>query len=462
MVTKIKFYQPILGLLLTGLCVLPCQALTIIGKLGPKQGITLFYGGENMCRLINHSENDTTIIREVSITGLTEFRYSVGYKIGNKLMRARHTMLLLPTDKLVFKKEGNELVPLSKPIASIFLDQHIDVGFYAIEEEPNPKKQTLSEFDSYVKNQLEKFKRDSSTIQTIYKTNILTEEERQKWTDFTRITFIAKIFRLAEDKQNFKVELYKDLFDEALAYVGEQNINGDLMSIMFTNLSNYWVRLQNNTRTKKTDFVDFYIENRNKINAGYIHDAFVKYIKNFSDKTSLTYTNNVARIRNYAVAYDQKLIDKTFNIRFLDMEKVNLKNIKNETITLNQVAFNAGKKYLFIDMWASWCIPCREQLPTLEQFKEKFAVEDILFLNVSTDKERVKWVKALEEEGVSRQPYQFRLVNSQQSELTTFFNIVTIPRYLILDRTGMVINDRFYLPTDPEFKPALISVLEKK
>ena len=54
-------------------------------------------------------------------------------------------------------------------------------------------------------------------------------------------------------------------------------------------------------------------------------------------------------------------------------------------------------KYLLIDFWASWCGPCRKEIPVLKQAYQKFAGKDIEFMSVSIYKDRAAWLKAVGE-----------------------------------------------------------------
>ena len=54
------------------------------------------------------------------------------------------------------------------------------------------------------------------------------------------------------------------------------------------------------------------------------------------------------------------------------------------------------RKYLYIDLWASWCGPCKRELPHLKRLSERFADREILFLGLSVDSERDDWEKALD------------------------------------------------------------------
>ena len=61
----------------------------------------------------------------------------------------------------------------------------------------------------------------------------------------------------------------------------------------------------------------------------------------------------------------------------------------------------AGKKYLLVDFWASWCDPCRREIPNLKKLYEQFAPKGLEVVSISIDKDEEDWKEALEEEQLS-------------------------------------------------------------
>jgi thiol-disulfide isomerase/thioredoxin len=59
---------------------------------------------------------------------------------------------------------------------------------------------------------------------------------------------------------------------------------------------------------------------------------------------------------------------------------------------------NDGKKYILVDFWASWCAPCRREIPNLKKLYAQYSSEGFEIISLSIDKKEVDWEKALEEE----------------------------------------------------------------
>lgn len=57
-----------------------------------------------------------------------------------------------------------------------------------------------------------------------------------------------------------------------------------------------------------------------------------------------------------------------------------------------------GKRYLLFDVWASWCGPCRREIPNFKAVYEQYKDKGFGIVSISADEDNAAWVKALEEE----------------------------------------------------------------
>lgn len=108
-------------------------------------------------------------------------------------------------------------------------------------------------------------------------------------------------------------------------------------------------------------------------------------------------------------------------------------DIKGNTYNLSQFR----GKYVYIDVWASWCGPCRREIPFLNQLKVKFADKNIEIIGISLDENKADWENAIKGEGLTGvQLY----AGGWENELCDFFKITGIPRFILLDKQGKIIN----------------------
>lgn len=73
-----------------------------------------------------------------------------------------------------------------------------------------------------------------------------------------------------------------------------------------------------------------------------------------------------------------------------------VKDTEGKDVTL--ASLRQGKKYLLIDFWASWCNPCRKEIPNLKKLYKLYADQGFDIVSISIDKKKADWEKALKEE----------------------------------------------------------------
>ena len=115
-------------------------------------------------------------------------------------------------------------------------------------------------------------------------------------------------------------------------------------------------------------------------------------------------------------------------------------NVKGETKSLKDFA----GKYVYIDVWATWCNPCREQQAELKKLEKLFEGRRIAFVSLSIDKDKAAWEKMVRDE---------KLVGNQlwMGDNTSFkevYGINSIPRFILLDKNGRIIDANMTKPSD--------------
>lgn len=113
--------------------------------------------------------------------------------------------------------------------------------------------------------------------------------------------------------------------------------------------------------------------------------------------------------------------------------------------------------YVFIDCWASWCGPCRGEIPKLKQLEEKFAGKDIVFVGVSCDENKDKWLEALK----SLKLDGIQLLDVTRGKFSRFFKIKGIPRFILLDKEGKILRAVMSRPSNPQTEKYLEQLLNR-
>lgn len=105
-------------------------------------------------------------------------------------------------------------------------------------------------------------------------------------------------------------------------------------------------------------------------------------------------------------------------------------------------------KYLFIDIWATWCAPCREEIPHMAALQKHFAKDKrIALISISVDNNRNVWKKFLEKDKPTWKQYNVDKKNNEF--LDKEYRIYGIPHFMLLDPEGCFISYSFARPSNP-------------
>lgn len=91
-------------------------------------------------------------------------------------------------------------------------------------------------------------------------------------------------------------------------------------------------------------------------------------------------------------------------------------------------------KIVLIDFWASWCRPCRMEIPNLKNAYALYHKKGFEIYSVSIDKDRAAWIQAL---GVENMPWP--TVHDAENKYSTMYNVTSIPNTLLINKDGTII-----------------------
>lgn len=116
-------------------------------------------------------------------------------------------------------------------------------------------------------------------------------------------------------------------------------------------------------------------------------------------------------------------------------------------------------KVVLVDVWATWCGPCRQQIPYLKKLEEEMHGTDVVFGGVSVDesKDKQKWLDFIKTEGLKG----VQLLAGGWSKITKDYKITGIPRFMVFDKKGNIVSVDAPRPSSPELKKMLENELKK-
>ena len=110
-------------------------------------------------------------------------------------------------------------------------------------------------------------------------------------------------------------------------------------------------------------------------------------------------------------------------------------NLENELVKTSDFKGN----YLYIDVWATWCGPCRGEIPHLEELQEKYSDENITFMSVSTDQNYEAWESMVTNDDLKGT--QIIMKDDEQFDvIRDDFLVFSIPRFILIDTEGKIID----------------------
>lgn len=131
-----------------------------------------------------------------------------------------------------------------------------------------------------------------------------------------------------------------------------------------------------------------------------------------------------------------------------------LKDYNGEMVSL--AAFRE-KKYVLIDFWASWCEPCRDDLPFLKDIYEKYKVKGFEIISISRDKNLNSWRKAIANEKIGL--WKHISIAENQTKIEDNYLVTAIPVKILINSRGEIIGR--WKGSGAENKMELKKILEK-
>ena len=122
-------------------------------------------------------------------------------------------------------------------------------------------------------------------------------------------------------------------------------------------------------------------------------------------------------------------------------------------------------KYVYIDVWATWCAPCKKEIPYLKEIEVKYHDRDIEFISISIDDEnssggslkkaKKAWKTMVADKNLTG--CQLIAPNGWKTDFIVDYKINSIPRFILIDPEGKIVNADAPRPSSSK----LIKLLEE-
>lgn len=126
------------------------------------------------------------------------------------------------------------------------------------------------------------------------------------------------------------------------------------------------------------------------------------------------------------------------------------RDINGNTVALSSFK---NKKYVLLDFWATWCVPCIKEMPSLGQLRERFSKDlEIVSIAYPTTLSGTKNV-------IARQKMSWINIYNDMKLINSYGGMGGVPRLFLIDKSGRIIYDN-HKDADPDLKK-LVGILEE-
>lgn len=199
-------------------------------------------------------------------------------------------------------------------------------------------------------------------------------------------------------------------------------------------------------------------ENACRSMADYMSSEVIYHPKNFTDESAEEYISQLERFAPHCQdianscrrAYENEKVLVPGN----PVPDVKLKAPDGSEILLSSLF----GKVLYIDLWATWCGPCCMEIPHLEKLVERFKGQNMTFVSLSVDKTDEPWLEKLQRDKPDWP--QYRMNADEEEKLMGSLNIKAIPRFILLDKEGKIIDLNAPRPSSDEVDSVLQAAIQ--
>ncbi|MES2373264.1 MAG: TlpA disulfide reductase family protein [Bacteroidota bacterium] len=241
----------------------------------------------------------------------------------------------------------------------------------------------------------------------------------QKNFEQTITPYVSKHNKDFIDPQFLKLAVYRDVIDDLVA--GEKGVSKNLQQVKA------WISARDMAQQlKRASDREAKMKFEPSINA--LADA--------SYRTALTTTlNKVMLLSNGDAAFDFAALDT-------DAKTLRLSDLKG--------------KLIYIDLWATWCGPCLQEMPAYEKLKESYKDNPaIRFISLSIDDNKDAWKKNMQQRNA--QGLQWIVDRAKLQP----YNIMSIPRSILVDKDFHIVEMNAALPSSKTITKTLDGLLNR-
>jgi thiol-disulfide isomerase/thioredoxin len=114
-------------------------------------------------------------------------------------------------------------------------------------------------------------------------------------------------------------------------------------------------------------------------------------------------------------------------------------------------------KLVYVDVWATWCGPCKYEIPYLDTLETDYHGKNIVFISYSIDEDHAAWLKFVPENKL--QGVQIIGEKAWESALCKKYKIMGVPTFMLFDTEGKIVTVKMTRPSDKKTREKFDSLL---
>ncbi len=313
--------------------------------------------------------------------------------------------------------EENKYVQLTDSVKQLELDflnkqENLDKEFKTLEEASITYKEAL---------QLKRFE--------LYKRFVTKNDGFVKSNNFPDFESGLNL----EDENLLALGNYKNYLNAYYADLSSENAKKDSIATDIAYLKTV------SKEVKSPEIKEYLLYGAAKYNVSY-----TKELQNYHDIFMANSTNEEHK-KDITEKYNKliKLSKGEPSPKFVDYE-----NFAGGTTSLDDLK----GKYVYVDVWATWCGPCKREIPSLKELEKEYHNKNIAFVSMSIDRKNDydKWRTMVKEKELSG--VQIYAPNDWKSDFVTDYGILGIPRFILIDPEGNIVDSNAPRPSSDTLK----------
>jgi thiol-disulfide isomerase/thioredoxin len=115
-------------------------------------------------------------------------------------------------------------------------------------------------------------------------------------------------------------------------------------------------------------------------------------------------------------------------------------------------------KVVYLDFWASWCKPCRQSFPWMNQIQQKYAEQGLQIIAINLDTE-----SSLAKDFLDKVPAQIPIIYDPEGNIASNYQLLGMPSSYLIDKKGNIRFEHkgFFTRTEPLYEQELVLLLSE-